>query len=107
VIVSASALTNDGAGMAILSGTNTCTGCTTVLEGTLIVESKNALEDGSDLSIGSDVSSFTPVAAVVPDAVASNAASVTVPEPRTFVLLAAAAIGLLGYGQQRRMGQRR
>jgi autotransporter-associated beta strand protein len=72
-ISSSNALTVDGAGTVILSGTNTYTGGTAVTEGTLDINGAAALEAGTSLVIGS-----TPQGALVEssDAEATAVASV-------------------------------
>ena len=76
-----------GGGTLTLSGTNTYTGITEVLNGTLVLTSPSAIEDGNSLFVGSG----TPFAPVVATAPAPAAAVATVPEPGTLALLAAGA----------------
>ena len=80
-----------GGGTLTLSGTNTYTGITEVLNGTLVLTSPSAIEDGNSLFVGSG----TPFAPVVATAPAPAAAVATVPEPGTLALLAAGAAAAL------------
>jgi autotransporter-associated beta strand protein len=87
-------LTATGAGMLILSGTNSYTGGTIVEAGTLIVTANTALADGSSLAVGAGgVFVFDPTVTGAPLANASPAGAVaSVPEPGTLALLAVAGI---------------
>jgi fibronectin-binding autotransporter adhesin len=85
------ALTMDGAGTLVLSGTNTFSGGTIVNAGTLILDSPAAVLDGSSLTVGEPgaLAVFAPAsAASAPSAAPAGAAPV--PEPGTLVLLLAA-----------------
>ncbi len=84
---SGGSLAKVGTGTLLLSGTNTYGGGTFVLDGTLVVTNNEALADGSSLSVGSDLGAFD---AVVPAEVAAQPPA-PVPEPRTLVLMIAAA----------------
>jgi autotransporter-associated beta strand protein len=77
-----------GGGTLTLSGTNTYSGGTDVLGGELIVTSPQGIEDGSNLFVGSAGTIFAPVIpAPAPAPAAADVAAV--PEPRTWMLLAA------------------
>jgi fibronectin-binding autotransporter adhesin len=83
--ISSGALTKNGAGVWILSGTNSYQGGTTVSDGTLILTNSGAVADGTSLTVG-DGSLFVPApSAPVP-------AVTPVPEPSALALLSAAAI---------------
>ena len=76
-----------GAGTLYLSGTNTYSGTTTVSSGRLVLTDNEAVVDGGDLSVGNDLAAF---GGIIPAAVGAS----PVPEPGTWILLAA-AIGCL------------
>jgi autotransporter-associated beta strand protein len=112
---SGSLLLND-AGTLILGGTNTFTGGTVVANGTLVLLNNDALFAGTSLTIG-DASAFSGgpsgagsdaagSAAVVlgsgPNEAAALPSITPVPEPSTFVLLAAGAVLLAVYRKRRR-----
>jgi len=80
-----------GGGILTLTGSNTYTGGTTISAGMLVATSSSALPDGTSLTVGGTFI-FDPSASATP---ASGA--VAVPEPGTLLLLAAGAIGLLGW----------
>ena len=77
-----------GGGTLTLSGTNTYTGITEVLNGTLVLTSPSAIEDGNNLFVGSG----TPFAPVVPQSSAVASAVAPVPEPCTLALIAAGGL---------------
>ena len=98
----AASLTLGGGGQLILSGSNDYTGGTTVNAGTLYVSNSAGLPDGTNLAVGAGGTFiFEPLAAAAPIAV-SPLAVTAVPEPSTFVLLVAGALGLLAYAWRRR-----
>jgi autotransporter-associated beta strand protein len=98
-------LIKSGSGKLILSGTNTYTGGTTVLDGTLVVSNQKALADGSDLTIGNAAAFPAPI--LISEAVPVGSAGSPVPEPSTFELIAAVSIAVAGYGWRRsRAGSR-
>jgi autotransporter-associated beta strand protein len=84
-------------GTLVLSGSNSFTGGTAVTSGTLILASSAAVANATGLTVGTGTAAFG-AAAVAPAA----DRPVGVPEPSTLVLLAAGAIGLLGYKWPRR-----
>jgi autotransporter-associated beta strand protein len=79
-----------GSGTLTLSGIDTYTGITEVLSGKLIVTSPAAIKNGNNLYVGSPGSFFGPVVEAAPIPDATDAATETVPEPETIVLIAAA-----------------
>jgi autotransporter-associated beta strand protein len=90
---------NGRGGSLVLSGTDSYTGGTIVEAGTLVATNPRAIADGSNLTIG-NAGAF-PAAIVASDAPAGSLA-VAVPEPGTFALIAAFAVGLLVCGSRRR-----
>ena len=93
-------LTKNGAGLMILSGTNSYGGGTIVTAGTLEITSGSALPDGTNLTIGTGGTLiFDPSAADTP--VENSAAAVAVPEPGTLALLIAGAALLAMYRRRR------
>ena len=78
-------------GTLTLSGTDTYTGLTEVLDGTLILTSPSTIENWVGLFVGSSTSLFGPVAlsAAVPASAAATSSATTtpVPEPGTLILL--------------------
>ncbi len=88
------ALVMSGAGEQVLSGENTYTGGTFVLDGTLVVTSDEGLLDGSSLTVGNPAAFFGTAAPA--EAAAGAAATVPVPEPGTLVLIAAGGALILG-----------
>jgi autotransporter-associated beta strand protein len=92
------ALHQNGAGMLVLSGTNTYSGGTFVDSGTLIATNAGAIADGTSLTVG-DASAFA--AAIVP---APLAASASVPEPGALALL---IFGMGGVALARHFRRRR
>ena len=98
------AITKTGAGLMILSGTNTYTGDTFVDEGTLIVASNAALPAGTSLTVGTGAMLiFDPTAAGSPIA-GSPLAVTAVPEPGTLALLAAGLVVGVGLTWRKRKG---
>ena len=93
--ISTGALTKNGPGTWILSGTNTFAGGTTVSNGTLILTNNQALADGTSLTVGD--ASFFP-SPVVP----APAAVTPVPEPSALALISAAGAIALGLYRRRR-----
>ena len=102
----AGSLTKVGRGVLVLSGTDSYFGGTIVDAGTLCVTNASAIPDGMSLTVGAGGTFiFDPLpAAGAP--VTSSAATATVPEPGTRMLLAAGALGLAGYGLRRRAASR-
>jgi autotransporter-associated beta strand protein len=104
-------LTMSGSGTLVLSGTNTYSGGTQVLEGTLVIAQPYSIPSGSVLAVGAGATSiFAGAAASSAPIVPSGALAAAVPEPSTFVLLAVAALAVLvaGLGAWRgRMAMRR
>ena len=107
------ALTLDGPGELILTGTNSYSGGTIVDSGTLIVNTSTALLDGSSLAVGAGgVFIFDPSVSAAPLAGRATAAGSSggvveaVPEPGTWTLLAAAIAAMLGGTALRRGGLR-
>jgi autotransporter-associated beta strand protein len=98
------ALTLDGPGTVILSGTNTYSGGTNVEAGILEVASPTALAGGTSLIVGQGASSLfgpiVPAQAGIPTA----SAVAPVPEPGTLALLAAGVAFAIGL--RRRMGRK-
>ncbi len=94
------------AALLILSGSsNSYTGGTYVEAGTLEITSAGAVPGGTSLTVGNGGAFvFDPSLAAAP--VANSAAAAAVPEPGTLVLLAAGALGLLGYGLRRHRAAR-
>jgi autotransporter-associated beta strand protein len=84
-----------GASTLTLSGTNTYTGGTIVLNGTLVVTAPSGIEDGTDLFVGDPaLKSLFPDAVIPAPVVPAAAAAVgiaPVPEPGTLLLVAAGA----------------
>jgi autotransporter-associated beta strand protein len=108
---SGSLLLND-AGTLILSGTNSFSGGTAVTNGTLILTNNEALAGGSSLTIG-DASAFAggptgagsdtgAISSGLSAPLAASPSITPVPEPSTFVLLAAGAVLLAVYRKRRR-----
>ena len=99
----ARSLTKTGSGLLILSGSDTYSGGTAVDAGSLAVTSSRAFPSGSGLFVGAGATFvFDPSDAAAPAEIASPAALpvarlAVVPEPSSFLLLAVAAFGLLGY----------
>ena len=81
-----------GAGVLVLSGTNGYSGGTTVNSGKLIVLNSKSLLSGSNLTVGSSSSLYfeSPTVPVQPSSSLQE-----VPEPQSFTLLGAGAIGIL------------
>jgi fibronectin-binding autotransporter adhesin len=90
-------LQKEGAGLLILSGTNTFSGGVLVSDGTLVVDSAHALADGSSLLIGAGAFSFNAAAASpqLPSPPLAAAAA-AVPEPGTWALWLAALLAGCG-----------
>lgn len=95
------ALTMNGPGTLILSGSDNYSGGTTVDAGTLILTSNTALPPGSNLTIGAGGTLIFDPSQVVAAPMSASRIN-PVPEPSTLALLAAGAIGLLGYAWRRR-----
>ncbi len=97
------ALIKQGSGELVLSGTNTYTGGTTVLDGTLLVTNNAGLATGSGMSVGAGAPAIFGLAAApaAPAGGAHAAAAVSaVPEPGTLALLVAGLV--VGFGVWRR-----
>jgi autotransporter-associated beta strand protein len=92
---SGNGIVKSGDGVLALTGTNTYVGGTTVNNGTLIVASPRAILDGTNLAVGDPTLLSMLAAPVVPSPIA------TVPEPSTWVLLAA-GIGCLAIWRRRK-----
>lgn len=92
-IVGSQALAKNGAGLLILSGSNSYSGGTIVAAGTLKVLSRSALPDGSNVTVGNSAA----FAAVIP----SSTEISPVPEPGTLSLLVAGAALLAIYRKRR------
>ena len=86
-------LVKNGAGLLILSGSNSYSGGTIVAAGTLKVLSSSALPDGSNLTVGNSVA-FAPM-------IPSTTEISPVPEPGTLSLLVAGAALLAIYRKRR------
>jgi len=98
-ISGSSGLSQSGVGTLVLTASNTYTGGTTVAAGTLVATNSNAIPDGTSLTVGAGATFiFDPSQASASPA----AGAVAVPEPGTLALLAAGAIGLLGWAWRRR-----
>ena len=91
-------ITKGGAGLLILSGTNTYGGGTIVSDGTLKVFSSSALPDGTSLTVGAAALFAAPVVALPAAPIAP------VPEPSTLALM---AFGLWSAAACRRFSKRR
>jgi autotransporter-associated beta strand protein len=103
VITGPGKLSKTGAGILVLSGSNTYQGGTDVEAGTLDVTLRAALPDQSSLTVGVGASSLFAAASGGPALFGSpNLAPLPVPEPSAFVLLASAAIGLATSAWKRR-----
>jgi autotransporter-associated beta strand protein len=83
-------LTNSGAGMLTLTGTNSYSGGTYVDNGTIVANSSSALPDNGNLWVGANARSMLPTAVVPSMAEAATA----VPEPGSIALLVAASFGV-------------
>jgi fibronectin-binding autotransporter adhesin len=94
------ALDKIGTGTLVLSGTNGYAGGTVVTGGVLDVTSAAALLDGTSLSVGTGLSAFPGGAVSTP--LAGSAGVSAVPEPGTFVLMAAGALCGLAWSIRRR-----
>ncbi len=86
----------DGPGTLVLSGSNTYTGGTEVYGGTLVIASAESVAAGTDLNVGAGCSLYFGVQAYStgsgPATVALTTAATAVPEPGTFLLVAAGAL---------------
>ncbi len=100
-------LTLSGPGTLVLSGSNSYTGGTIVTEGTLEIANPGALPDGGSLTVGAGGTFiFDPSAAGSPLVASPDSVGAAVPEPSTLALLAAGAIGIVGYGLRQRLARR-
>ena len=91
-----------GNGELVLTGADSYSGGTTIDAGTLVATAADAIPDGP-LTIGAaGTLIFDPSLAGSPFATSPGAAETAVPEPSTFALLAAGALGLVGYAWRRR-----
>jgi fibronectin-binding autotransporter adhesin len=89
-------LTKIGGGELTLNGTDSYTGNTLVKAGTLVLASNTAITNGTSLAVGAGATLvFDSMAAAAPAVVPGGAGAV--PEPSSFALLGAAALGLLCY----------
>ena len=91
------ALLKTGSGELILSGSSDYTGGTTVSAGTLDVANPAALPSGTSLTVGRNALSIFDASELAAPSIAEVAA---IPEPSTLALLAAGAVGLLGYARR-------
>jgi len=97
-------LLKTGAGTLILSGSNSYTGGTIVSNGALVAASAYALPAGTSLTVGAGGTFiFDPMAIPAPLAASPGAAMSAVPEPSSFALLGAGAIGLLTFARPQRL----
>ena len=92
----------NGCGELILSGTNSYSGGTMVNAGTLIVINNYSLPGGDSLTVGAGGTLIFD-RSLGASSVTVSAGAVAVPEPSTLILLAAGAIGLLGYARRREL----
>ena len=96
-------LTKVGAGMLVLSGTDTYTGGTTVLAGTLVVGNASGLETGTSLTVGT-----WPAGGGGGGTAARAGAEVSaVPEPGTSALLLSALVAAACLWRRRKQGSAR
>ena len=90
-------LIKSGAGVLILSGTDSYTGGTNVHAGTLYVTNSNALPDGSSLTVGAGAASMFHAPLGSPSQVQTDAPINSVPEPDGLALLGVAVCGAAVY----------
>jgi autotransporter-associated beta strand protein len=96
-------LIKTGDGTLLLTGTNSYTAGTTVNGGTLIATNPQAIQDGTNLAVGDPTLLGMLPAPVLPSAAvpAESSAVASVPEPATWVLLAA-GIGCMALWRRRK-----
>jgi autotransporter-associated beta strand protein len=97
-----SGLTKAGGGTLILSGSNTYAGTTWVQAGTLVISSPSALLDGASLTIGPNATSLFGSAPIPAPVAGGDSQTSAVPEPATWMLLAASAVFALSLHTRRR-----
>jgi autotransporter-associated beta strand protein len=90
-IMGSTSLVLSGTGTVTLDNANSYTGGTYVTSGDLVVENSNGIRSSTNLYVGKALSDF-PVAVPQFSAGFSPAGATAVPEPGTFVLMAAAAL---------------
>ena len=94
-------------GALVLGGSDSYTGGTIVTAGTLEIANSGALPNGSSLAVGAGGTFiFDPSATGSPLVASPDSVGAAVPEPLAVSLLAAGAIGLVGYGLRQRLARR-